>query len=167
MGSIIFGEVDPYFVKEYGAELLESSNFIDYNDKFHTVIFNQSFIHPLLTIGWREMKDVFGFDVNQEVDVLYYGNGVFGLMCSKSLECCCQIPVYHSRFIRFGYTIEFYLQLTSDNINRSFLTIFDGFEEYLRSCNFKYIFVCCDNGTIDTFDVAVTDKPFKTMLEQN
>jgi hypothetical protein len=22
--------------------------------------------------------------------------------------------------------------------------------------------VCCDNGTIDTFEIAVTDKPFKT-----
>jgi hypothetical protein len=22
--------------------------------------------------------------------------------------------------------------------------------------------VCCDNGTIDTFEIALTDKPFKT-----
>jgi hypothetical protein len=95
--------------------------FIDYKDTLHTVEFNQSFIHPLLTTGWKEMKDVFGFELNQEIDFLYYGNSVFGLMCGKSLECHCQIPMYHSRFIRFGYTIEFYQDLTSDNITKPFL----------------------------------------------
>jgi hypothetical protein len=67
------------------------------------------------------MKDVFGFDINQEIDFLYYGNNVFGLMCSKTLECYCQIPMYHSRYIRFGYTIEFIVDVTSDNITKPFL----------------------------------------------
>jgi hypothetical protein len=40
--------------------------------------------------------------------------------------------------------------------------VFGPFEEYLRRYNFKYILVCCDNGTIDTFEIALTDKPFKT-----
>jgi hypothetical protein len=113
--------VDPYFVREYGTQLQGTWKFIDYKDTLHTVEFNQSFIHPLLTTGWREMKDVFGFELNQEIDFLYYGNSVFGLMCGKSLECHCQIPMYHSRFIRFGYTIEFYQDVTSDNITKPFL----------------------------------------------
>jgi hypothetical protein len=117
----IYGEVDPNFVKEYGSELLDTWKFIDYKDKLHSVEFNQSFIHPLLTNGWREMKDVFGFDINQEVDFLYYGNNVFGLMFSKTLECYCQIPMYHSRYTRFGYTIEFIVDVTDDNLNKPFL----------------------------------------------
>jgi hypothetical protein len=28
--------------------------------------------------------------------------------------------------------------------------------------NFKYFIACLDNGMIDTFDVALTDKPFQT-----
>jgi hypothetical protein len=40
--------------------------------------------------------------------------------------------------------------------------VFGPFEEYLRRYNFKYILICCDNGTIDTFVIAQTDKPFKT-----
>jgi hypothetical protein len=87
----IYGEVDPSFVKEFGSMLGETWNFIDYKDTLHTVTFNMSFMRPLLTNGWREMKDVFGFDTNQEVDFIYYGNNTFGLMCSKTLECCCQI----------------------------------------------------------------------------
>ncbi|WJX91099.1 DNA helicase [Trifolium repens] len=129
LSNQIYGEVDPYFVKEYAAQLQGTWKFIDYKDTLHTVEFNQSFIHPLLTTGWREMKD---------------------------------IPMYHSRFIRLGYTIEFYQDLTSDNITKPFLPIFGIFEEYLRACNFRYIMACCDNGTIDTFDIAMTDKPFKT-----
>ncbi|CAJ2667010.1 unnamed protein product [Trifolium pratense] len=117
----MYGEVDPYFVKEFGTELFETWIVIDYKDKMHSLTFNHSFIRPLLTYGWREMKDVFGFDINQEFDFLYYGNSVFGLMCSKSLDCSCQIPMYHSRFVRFGYTVEFYVQLTNDNISKPFL----------------------------------------------
>ncbi|GAU31619.1 hypothetical protein TSUD_63680 [Trifolium subterraneum] len=162
LSNQIFGEFDPYFIKEYGAELLESWIFIDYKDKMHSVTFNMSSIRPLLTYGWREMKDVFGFGINQEVDFLYYGKSVFGFMCSKPLDCYCQIPIYHSRFTRFSYTVEFFLGLTTDNVSKPFLNVFDAFEEFLRSSNFEFILLCCDNGCIDAIDIALTDKPFIT-----
>jgi hypothetical protein len=97
----------------------------------HPVSYNMSFIRPLLTVGWKEMKDVFGFSINQEMEVLYYGNGVFGLMCSRPLECHCHIPMYHSRFIKLGHTIEFYIDVTADNITKPFLVsisllLYDG-----------------------------------------
>jgi hypothetical protein len=117
----IYGEVDPNFVKEYGPMLSDTWRFIDYKETMHNVTFNMSFLRPLLTTGWREMKDIFGFDTNQEVDFLYYGDNIFGFMCSKSLECCCQIPFYHSRFVRLGCTIEFYVDVTIDNIAKPFV----------------------------------------------
>jgi hypothetical protein len=120
----MFGEVDPAFVKEYGPMLLDTWNFIDYKETLHRVTFNMSFLRPLLTTGWKEMKEKFGFDTNQEVDFLYYGDSVFGLMCSKSIECCCQIPSYHSRFVRLGCTIEFYVDVTFDNITKPFLVCY-------------------------------------------
>jgi hypothetical protein len=120
-------------VKEFGSMLGETWNFIDYKDTLHTVTFNMSFMRPLLTNGWREMKDVFGFDTNQEVDFIYYGNNTFGLMCNKTLECCCQIPMYHSRFVKFGFTIEFYIDVTSDNITKP----------YLVSCYCNTSFISC------------------------
>jgi hypothetical protein len=40
--------------------------------------------------------------------------------------------------------------------------VFNAFEEFLRGNNLKYFVACLDNGMIDTFDVAVTDKPFQT-----
>ncbi|MCH91783.1 hypothetical protein A2U01_0012713, partial [Trifolium medium] len=125
----IFGEVDPSFVREYDSDLLENWSFIDYKDKLHVVSYNKSSIRPLLTYGWREMKE---------------------------------IPKYHSRFIRFGYTLEFYVDVTLDNIAKPFLSVFGSFEDFLRSCNFEFIIVWCDNGTMDSFDVALTDTPFKT-----
>jgi hypothetical protein len=99
----------------------ETWGFIDYKNKMHSVSFNMSSIRPLLTNGWKEMKDVFGFAANKEMEVLYYGKNMFGLMCSKPLECHCHIPMYHSRFIKFGYTIEFYVDVTADNVVKPFL----------------------------------------------
>jgi hypothetical protein len=66
--------------------------------------------------------------------------------------------------IFFGFFFSKYLLFTLiDSVyNCDMQPIFGVFEEYLRTCNFRYIMACCDNGTIDTFDIAMTDKPFKT-----
>ncbi|CAJ2657469.1 unnamed protein product [Trifolium pratense] len=162
LSNQIFGEVDPYFAKEYDSDLLESWSVIDYKDKLHVVAYNKSSIRPLLTHGWSEMKDVFGFETNQEIDFVYYGKSVFGLMCSKTLDCFCQVPMYHSRFVKIGYTMEFYINVTLDNIVKPFLNVFGSFEDYLRSCNFEFFIVCCDNGTMHSFDIALTEIPFRT-----
>ncbi|CAJ2645311.1 hypothetical protein L195_g014590 [Trifolium pratense] len=162
LANQIYGEVDPSFVKEYFGELLEIWEFMDYQDKIHSVTFNKSVVHPLLTSGWKQMKDVFLFNPNQEIDFLYYGNSLFGMMCSKRLECVCQIPMYHSRFLKFGYTLDFYLQLSYDVLNKGFLNITGAFEDYMRYCDFKILIACCDNGMIIPFQVALTDEPFRT-----
>ncbi|XP_045792312.1 uncharacterized protein LOC123887076 [Trifolium pratense] len=84
------------------------------------------------------------------------------MMCSKRLECVCQIPMYHSRFLKFGYTLDFYLQLSYDVLNKGFLNITGAFEDSMRYCDFKILIACCDNGMIIPFQVALTDEPFKT-----
>jgi hypothetical protein len=63
-------------------------------------------------------------------------------MCSKSLECCCQIPVYHSRFVKFGFTIEFYIDVTSDNITKPFLVcVYFLFVFLTYICFYCYLFM--------------------------
>jgi hypothetical protein len=111
-------------VKEFQGELLEIWNFMDYKDRVHSVSFNKNIIHPLLTNGWREMKQIFNFHINHVIDFLYYGNGLFGMIATRPLECFCQIPIYHSRFLKFGYTIDFCLSLTDDIMNQPFLVRF-------------------------------------------
>jgi hypothetical protein len=41
-------------------------------------------------------------------------------------------------------------------------SIFGGFEDYVREWEFNHLTFCCDNGTKTLFNVAYTDKPFKT-----
>ncbi|GAU39759.1 hypothetical protein TSUD_220020 [Trifolium subterraneum] len=72
------------------------------------------------------------------------------------------VPMYHSHFIKSGYTFECYVDVTIDNIAEPFLNVFGSFEDYLRSFNFEFIIVCCDNGNINVFDIALTVNPFKT-----
>jgi len=94
---------------------------MNFADKSHKVTFNKDHIHQHLTHRWKEMHDVLGFHRNQEVVLFYYGNDFFGIYHSKKLKSPDQIPTYHSRGMRVGQTMHFYLQFNAFTVAASHL----------------------------------------------
>lgn len=132
---------------------------MNYADKSHKVAFNKDPIHPLLTRGWKEMHDLFGFERNQEVVLFYFGNDLFGIYHTKKLETPEQIPTYHSRALSVGHTMHFYLQLNSLSVVSSHLRIHMEFEDYVRACSFRSLIISSDNGSQKRFEVFYIDEP--------
>jgi hypothetical protein len=138
------------------------------------------------------MKDAFGFTDFQEITLSYIGEDNFLLISSKPLKDLDDIPLYHSRAIKFGYTNNYLIRLSAENINKPYLVIpycnlyfsyftvinklitqtifhkimfqniFGAFEGFVRFYDFKFLTVCCDNGSKTTFKIASTELPFKT-----
>ncbi|WJX34306.1 DNA helicase [Trifolium repens] len=157
----IYGEVDPAFYGKFQHALGEEWNIFDIK-KTHSVKFNKDLIFPLLKEGWSTMKDAFGFTDFQEITLSYIGKDNFLLISSKPLKDLDDIPLYHSRAIKFGYTNKYLIRLSTENINKPYLNIFGAFEGFVRFYDFKFLTVCCDNGSKTTFKIASTELPFKT-----
>ncbi|PNY06778.1 hypothetical protein L195_g003256 [Trifolium pratense] len=68
-----FGEVDPNFIREFGHELPVEWRIMDYRFEHHIVTYNKDEIHPLLTDGWKEMREVFDLHKNEEIHFAYHG----------------------------------------------------------------------------------------------
>jgi hypothetical protein len=58
---------------EFIDELEDTWKIMDYKYTSHIVKFNKDLIFPLLTDGWKEMKDVFDFTDQQDVTLFYHG----------------------------------------------------------------------------------------------
>jgi hypothetical protein len=80
-------------------------------------------VFPLLIDGWKEMKDVFDFNDQQDVTLFYHGNNIFGIISSKPLQNYQQLPTYHSHAVILGHTSHFCVRLTNDIINNPYLVI--------------------------------------------
>ncbi|WJX46228.1 hypothetical protein P8452_33049 [Trifolium repens] len=157
-----YGEVNPQFIGKFLLELGPSWKISNFVDKSHYVTSNENIGHPLMTNGWVEMPNVFGFAGNIVIKLGYYGNNLFRLMSINHLQDNLEILVYHSRSMRYGNTSNFFVAMNTEIINRPYLSIFCHFVEYVRFHKIKDIKVCCDKGMTFSFNVAYTQKPSHT-----
>jgi hypothetical protein len=97
------------------------SNFLD---KSHCLTSNENIVHPLMTNGWEEMPNVFGFAGNTVIKLGYYGSNLFRLMSISPLKDNLEIPVYHSRSMRYGNTSNFFVAMNTEIINIPYLVSF-------------------------------------------
>jgi hypothetical protein len=108
---------------EFMDELEDTWKIMNYKYTSHIVKFNKDMVFPLLTDGWKEMKDVFDFTDQQDVTLFYHGNNIFGIISSKPLQNYQQLPTYHSHAVILGHTSHFCVRLTNDIINNPYLVI--------------------------------------------
>jgi hypothetical protein len=101
--------------------LWKISNFVD---KSHYITSNENIVHPLMTNGWEEMPNVFGFAGNTVIKLGYYGSNLFRLMSISPLQDNLEIPVYLSRSMRYGNTSNFFVAMNTEIINRPYLVSF-------------------------------------------
>ncbi|XP_045800807.1 uncharacterized protein LOC123903843 [Trifolium pratense] len=155
-----FGEVDPNFIRQFGDELPSQWKIMDYRFEHHVVTYNKDEVHPLVTDGWKDMRDVFDLHQNEVIEFAYHGQGLFGIMASRRFESEDQIPDYHSRSVSRGNSVRFQVELTRDNMSNPYLSIWNAFEIYVRNSNLNVITACCDNGTKTEMQFAKQDNPF-------
>jgi hypothetical protein len=114
------GEVDPSFYDEFKKELDADWRFV--TTKFvHVVKFNQDRVFPLLNEGWPELKSRYDFIDMEEITIAYYGHHNFGVISHKPLLDIKQVPLFHSRALKIGYTMNFCVNLTPENMNKPYL----------------------------------------------
>jgi hypothetical protein len=98
------------------------SNFVD---KHHTLTSNENVSHPLLTVGWKKMADVFEYaGADTVIRLAYYGNNIFRLISCRPLEDNLEIPVYHSRSFRYDHTWCFCVAMNVHSVHGPYLVIF-------------------------------------------
>jgi hypothetical protein len=115
------GEIEPAFFDKVLEESCGTLKITNYVDRCHTVTCNENIYNPLIVEGWKQLGDVFGFTGNQVVVFAYHGGNVFGLFSVSPLIDNVDVPIYHSRSMRGGYTWNFCGRLSSDIISKPYL----------------------------------------------
>lgn len=93
----MYAEVDPSFTQKYYNQLKGSWYVLNQDDRGHLLTCTKSFLNPLLTNGWIEVKLFNEFPEDVEVVFGYYGNNMFVVEMFKEVTDHSELPKWHSR----------------------------------------------------------------------
>lgn len=93
----MYVEVDPSFTQKYYNQLKGSWYVLNQDDRGHLLTCTKSFLNPLLTNGWIEVKHFNEFSEDVEVVFGYYGNNMFVVEMFKEVTNHSELPKWHSR----------------------------------------------------------------------
>lgn len=93
----MYAEVDPSFTQKYYNQLKGSWYVLNQDDRGHLLTCTKSFLNPLLTNGWIEVKHFNEFPEDVEVVFGYYGNNMFVVEMFKEVTDHSELPKWHSR----------------------------------------------------------------------
>jgi hypothetical protein len=72
-----YGEIRPSFVEHFIHKLGREIILIDAKSNRHKVKFNQNIEHPLLTEGWINLREFYGWNEDKMIFMKFLGNDCF------------------------------------------------------------------------------------------
>jgi len=89
-------EVNPNFYSKFKNELGQKWNLGDADSNTHHVSFNNSFVKPLLTVGWDELQTFYNLIEDHVVMLSYKGPNNFLISVFKQPAEPFNFPLFHN-----------------------------------------------------------------------
>ncbi|CAJ2644773.1 unnamed protein product [Trifolium pratense] len=139
-----YGEIDPNFLKQFHDHDFQCTwKLQDEQRKYHRIMFNGDFSHPLLTKGWNSLRSYYGMeDEHFEIEIAYYGQNLFTIKKGQNIVDTSIIPNFHSRSTTLDQTLYFDHTITS----KSFLVFNADMSKYIDKNDFNCLVLCGKKG---------------------
>ncbi|XP_045796467.1 uncharacterized protein LOC123890810 [Trifolium pratense] len=160
-----FAEIDPNYRKQLDVPIGIKWYVKNKSGPHHTLTCTLGCIFPLITGGWKELREYYRFPDDVEVTFSYFGYDCFAIKNIKTLDCCAEIPYFHSRSVFPLKTTYFDVTMKGDMTMEDNLTIeCSDFNEYLKENDWSALAACLDDGEVYDLKVRGRRSPYKIQL---